>query len=366
MAAPTWISQINRKLKACSVIQKPGRDVLYLRATLPSKKDPSKSSQQVISTGFKEASADRSTIQQMAFRLDDQIVEGTFCWSGWTKDKLSRQQSADRTVVTFAELTQAIEDRFDAHYPGAPKSGRGIYTSKVKPAINRIKVLSGAADMASICNVVASIESPSSRKTTGSIISGAIDHLKLDWDKKQLFEAGSGYKAADLTEKDIPSDEELLSIWESITDPRWKWVHGMVMTFGARPSELLSARFKGKRVELMTFKAKNPYLREAWGLPEEWVNELKLTKLCFPACKRTDIAAQYSDYMDRAKLKHWPLYNLRHAFAIRCLVQGIEVGLAARLMGHSVEMHRKHYQRWINQNHMDALYEKQQEKFKRG
>ena len=22
-------------------------------------------------------------------------------------------------------------------------------------------------------------------------------------------------------------------------------------------------------------------------------------------------------------------------------------------------MHRQHYQRWINQNHMDALYEKQ-------
>jgi len=31
-----------------------------------------------------------------------------------------------------------------------------------------------------------------------------------------------------------------------------------------------------------------------------------------------------------------------------------------------VEMHRQHYQRWINQNHMDALYEKQQEKFRRG
>lgn len=366
MAVPAWIAQINRKLKACSVIQKPGRDVLYLRATLPNKKDPGKNCQQAISTGLKESSADHSEVQQMAFRLDDEIVNGTFSWSGWTKEKLAKPVN-DRSVISFAELAQAIEESFDAKYPDKSKKGRGVYTSKFKPAINRIKLLSGTADMESICSVVASIESASSRKNTGSIISGAIDHLSLGWDKKPLFTASSGYTKAHLTEKDIPQDEEMLAIWKSIPDLRWKWVHGMVMAFGCRPSELLSAEFEDGIVNLTTYKTKGePYPREAWALPDEWIKELKLKKIHLPPGDRLDISAQYANYMDRNGLKYWPLYNLRHAYAIRCLVQGIEVGLAARLMGHSVDMHRQHYQRWINKNHMKALRDLQKEKFKRG
>lgn len=363
-----WIKGLNKKLDRCSISVRAGKDAVYLVATLPSKTDPNKQQQQRVPTGCKASKPeDRKRVKELAFKLDEDLVCETFSWSDWTKDRLKEGPTKDREVITFSELAQAIEDRFDANYPGAPKTGRGVYTSKVKPAINRIKLLGGTADMSSICGVVASIESPSSRKTTGSIISGAIDHLKLGWDKKALFEAGSGYKKADLTEKDIPSDKEILEIWESISDPRWKWVHGMVAAFGIRPSESRETSFKGNRIDLMTYKTKgNPYPREAWALPEDWVKELSLKKICLPPCSRLDIAAQYGDYMERNNLKYWPLYNLRHAYAIRCLVNGVETGLASRLMGHSVEMHRQHYQRWINQNHMDALYEKQHEKFRRG
>ena len=365
--ADQWLARINKKLERCNVALRPGRDTIYLVATLPSKADPNKNKQQRISTGCKASrSEDHKKVRDMAYMLDEQLVEGTFSWADWTKDKLSGKDPQTRTVITFPELAEAIEGSFDARYPGAPKRGRGIYTSKFKPAINRVKSLSGAADMQSICSVVRSIESPSSRKNTGSIISGALDLLDLGWDKKPLFEAGSGYKKADLTEKDIPSDKELLSIWESIPDPRWKWVHGMVMAFGCRPSEVKSAEFEDEIVNLMTYKTKGePYPREAWALPDEWVKELKLKKIHLPPCDRLEISAQYANYMERNNLKYWPLYNLRHAYAIRCLVQGIEVGLAARLMGHSVDMHRQHYQRWINKNHMKALRERQKEKFKR-
>ena len=366
--ADQWIKGLNKKLDRCSVSVRAGKDAIYLVATLPSKTDPGKQQQQRVPTGCKASQADdRKRVKDLAFKLDEDLLCGTFSWGDWTKDKLKSGPTKGREVITFGELAQAIEDRFDANYPDASKTGRGVYTSKFKPAINRIKLLSGAADMQSICSVVKSIESPSSRKNTGSIISGALDHLDLGWDKKPLFEAGSGYKKTDLTEKDIPSDEEMLAIWDSIPDPRWKWVHGMVMAIGCRPSELLSVSFEDEVVNLMTFKTKGePYPRESWALPDEWIKELKLKKICLPPCDRLNISAQYSDYMERNKLKYWPLYNLRHAYAIRCLVQGIEVGLAARLMGHSVEMHRQHYKRWINQNHMDALYEKQHEKFRRG
>ena len=70
---------------------------------------------------------------------------------------------------------------------------------------------------------------------------------------------------ADLTEKDIPSDKEILEIWESISDPRWKWVHGMVAAFGIRPSESRETSFKGNRIDLMTYKTKAIHIRVKLG-----------------------------------------------------------------------------------------------------
>ena len=107
---------------------------------------------------------DRKRVKELAFKLDEDLVCGNVQLERLDKDKLKEGPTKDREVITFGELAQAIEDRFDANYPDAPKEGRGVYTSKVKPAINRIKLLGGTADMASICSVVASIESPSSRK----------------------------------------------------------------------------------------------------------------------------------------------------------------------------------------------------------
>jgi len=96
MPVPAWIVQLNKKLSHCSVTMKAGRDVLYLRASLPSKKDPSRSAQQEISTGMKEASADRSEVRDLAFKLDEDISLGAFSWSDWTKGKLKVGPVKDR------------------------------------------------------------------------------------------------------------------------------------------------------------------------------------------------------------------------------------------------------------------------------
>jgi hypothetical protein len=139
----------------------------------------------------------------------------------------------------------------------------------------------------------------------------------------------------------------------------------MSMAFGTRPSELLSVEFEDEGINVMTYKAKIPYLRDAWALPDEWIEELNLREMHKPTCHRLNVARQYSDYMERNNLKYWPLYNLRHAYAIRSLVQGIEISTAARLMGHTELTHRTHYQLWIDKKHMRALRERQRDKFKR-
>lgn len=43
----------------------------------------------------------------------------------------------------------------------------------------------------------------------------------------------------------------------------------------------------------------------------------------------------------------FPPYNLRHAYAVRQIMYGLDLSIAARMMGHSVKEHTDTYHRWI-------------------
>ena len=106
-----WIKGLNKKLDRCSISVRTGKDAIYLVATLPSKSDPGKQQQQRVPTGCKASQPeDRKRVKELAFKLDEDLVCGTFSWSDWTKDKLKEGPTKDREVITFGELAQAIED----------------------------------------------------------------------------------------------------------------------------------------------------------------------------------------------------------------------------------------------------------------
>lgn len=43
------------------------------------------------------------------------------------------------------------------------------------------------------------------------------------------------YKPTPLSPDDVPSDQEIEAIWASIDSPGWRWVYGMLTTYGLRP-----------------------------------------------------------------------------------------------------------------------------------
>jgi integrase len=49
----------------------------------------------------------------------------------------------------------------------------------------------------------------------------------------------------------------------------------------------------------------------------------------------------------RAKIP-LPAYALRHCWAIRAIQLNLPIAIAARMMGHSVEVHTQTYHRWMN------------------
>lgn len=40
-------------------------------------------------------------------------------------------------------------------------------------------------------------------------------------------------------------------------------------------------------------------------------------------------------------------YDLRHAWAVRCIHLNVSDTIAAKMMGHSVDVHQKTYQHWL-------------------
>ena len=261
---------------------------------------------------------------KLAYELDRQLLEDQFQWGSWTKEVISAPPT--RTdVPTFEGLCLAIEARFDARYPDTEKTYRTIWGSKYKPAINHLRQFSGPVDQDALCRAVASIESASSRKSTGSVVSVALDHLGIRWDKAELHKAAAGYQRSSLKPKDIPSDQKLLEAWEAISDPRWKWVHGMCMAFGLRPSETVDCTFrKGASgvLDVPEFSRDGKRLktgdREAWALPDEWVKELQLMEVHRPSCDRLDVARQYGDYMERIPQYYYGGLPRRQESCRRC------------------------------------------------
>ena len=308
---------------------------------------------------------------KLAYELDRQLLEDQFQWGSWTKESITAPATRN-DVPTFEGLCLAIEARFDARYPDTEKTYRTIWGSKYKPAINHLQNFSGPLDQEALCRAIGAIVSTSSRKSTGSVVSVALDHLGFRWDKAELLRAASGYQRASLKPKDIPSDQKLMEAWEAISDPRWRWVHGMCMAFGLRPSETVDCAFrKGVSgvLDVPEFSRDGKRLktgdREAWALPDEWVEELQLMEVHRPSCNRLDVARQYGDYMERLPQHYYGgLYTLRHAYAIRGLIRGVDPSLGARLMGHALKVHQDTYQHWINRDHMAQLRQRELHKFK--
>jgi integrase len=175
------------------------------------------------------------------------------------------------------------------------------------------------------------------------------------------------YEPKPLSPDDVPSDGEIETIWASIANPGWKWVYGMLATYGLRPHEVFRiantngiATDTGKISILDDSKTGR---RDVWPLPDRWRSQFNLAEVAFPKIRIEGrdnqqlgerVGANLCSPKDR-KIPHRP-YALRHAWAIRSAVMGVPDSIAARWMGHSVAVHAKTYHAAINQLQHEAIW----------
>ncbi|MGB3787800.1 MAG: site-specific integrase [Phormidesmis sp.] len=166
------------------------------------------------------------------------------------------------------------------------------------------------------------------------------------------------YSASKTTPRNLPTDAAIAQYRDSIPNPEWRWVYGVMAAYGLRNHEAF-------KLDLADFpivhvaQATKTGEREVWPCYPEWVEMWGLQTQQLPPIDLTRSNSAIGESVTRylsPKLPFAP-YDLRHCWAVRTLEYGWPDALSAQQMGHSLEVHNRTYQRWISKRHHQQVYD---------
>ena len=198
---------------------------------------------------------------------------------------------------------------------------------------------------------------PNSRQRVRAVVStkALARFVGLDYDPSRY--RGKYSFDSSMKPRNLPTDEAIVDYYHTIENVRWRWVYAMMATYGLRGHEVffldLESLKRGETILKVLDGKTGP--REVWPFHPEWFQELQCYRPLIPRIKldRSTIALgnSISSYFrlktqSRSKMP-WLPYDLRHRFAIRLCEYGLETALAAKQMGHGLDVHTTIYYKWI-------------------
>ncbi|MEM7713385.1 MAG: site-specific integrase [Cyanobacteria bacterium P01_A01_bin.68] len=352
---------------------------LQLRATLPLKPDDShpsgKSKKQYdLSLGIPANKNGLKTAIEESYELGKLIARHTFVWNEkYLGIRIKEKNKNQQRIKTIGELLDNFEEKY---YQNRQKT----ITSQ-NTFINYISVIKRnflLTDLATKDNFESVINSCRGNKKNELI---AVSSVLI---KTFELEFTLDVKRDKVTPKfrDIPDDQKIIDSYQlfekfalnrkntNICDATetwemWRWVYGMLATFGLRPRELFVKPdinwWISEQNTDSTWKVdkdtKTGY-REVIPFVPEWIELFDLKNpraLTILEKKISQIkSVQHINWM-RRDISRWfrkigiefQPYDLRHACAIRSHLQAIPIKAAADNLGHTVDEHTRTYQRWF-------------------
>ncbi|MEL6554210.1 MAG: integrase [Cyanobacteria bacterium J06621_11] len=186
-------------------------------------------------------------------------------------------------------------------------------------------------------------------------------------DTKRIVALRGRYSSKSVDPRSLPTDSLIQTWYNSIATPQWRWVFGMLATYGLRPHELFHCDltdFPTVRVGRHT-KTGDRFI---WPIYPEWAERWQLHDRQMPDFQRIESLAnaKLGTKVSR-RFYVWRLikpdgeslrpYDLRHTFARRCFEFGFSPDFAAKMMGHSPELHSRVYRRWIDEDVYRKVYD---------
>jgi len=345
-------------------IEKRG-DKLNIRGSLPSKEDKNIFKVQRISLGI---NADISGLEEAKKKLqliNLQLELNQFDWINW-KSKLNKK--AIKNNFEFPTRLSQFEEFFfqerKSEYLSSTR--KTTWSSSYKPYLKRILHIYNAYSNEDLENIFQKTlesykEGSRSRKQCATSLSVLARFLEIklpeNWKSNSK---GYGLKKAGF--RDLPTDEAIERLWDEIPNKSWKFVFGLMATYGLRNHEVffcdLSSltTFGDKIIRVLSTTKTGEH--QVWPFHPEWVEKFELSKLggnpnLLPNINRDlksttlqNIGKKITDKFNCYSLQIKP-YDLRHAWAVRTIFYDLPDTVAARMMGHSVSLHTQTYHHWI-------------------
>jgi integrase len=156
----------------------------------------------------------------------------------------------------------------------------------------------------------------------------------------------------------LPSDEVIVEWYDRIPNPTWRYVYGIMATYGLRNHEVFFCDYQALRQgdpegRITVLETTKTGLHDVWPFYPEWIDRFNLGQGTLPpiATDLTTTTLQRIGQQVAIQFKRYGVpfspYDLRHAWAVRTIHFGLADTVAARMMGHSVAIHNRTYHRWI-------------------
>jgi hypothetical protein len=358
------LAAINHRLKVAQLglqlEQRGGR--LALRGTLPPKPGSTKTKpyQQRVSLQLPPNLGGLKQAEREAKVVAAQLITETFDW-----DKYQIWRGRER--LDAESLSQQIKG-YERHFFQQPErqvslaSTQTTWESAYQPYLRKLENLAQGSRKLSLVEAMGlTVESfplnARARQICCTALAAFADYLELTL-PEDFKERGGTYSAAKVKRRDLPKDEEILSAYQLIPNDGWKFVYGVMATYGLRNHEvffcdydLLKAGGASDSISVMDTTKTGEH--EVWPFYPEWIDRFDLRRVQMPRVN-TDldqttlqrIGQQVTRQFKRYGIPFSP-YDLRHAWAVRTIHFGLPDTVAAKMMGHSVAIHTRTYHKWI-------------------
>jgi integrase len=331
---------------------------LVLRGTLPPKPNRSRlqAHQQRISLNLPANPASLSLATQQAKLIAAQIAQGSFNWQGYEESDVPHSPNQDAWSDRIA--------RFEQHFHldrDRSASTRTTWETAYKPYLRKLATIAEAKPHLSAAEhiyqtILATDARSRSRQVCCTALKALCEFIDLEipfaWQK-----LWGTYNQQSLKTRDLPDDETISNWYYQIPNPAWRFVYGIMATYGLRNHEVFFCDYSQLQTgsqTVMVQETTKTGSHEVWPFVPEWIDLFCLRQAILPPVNtdltRTTlqrIGQQVTRQFKRYDLPFSP-YDLRHAWAVRTIHYGLPDAIAAQMMGHSISIHTRTYQRWLS------------------
>lgn len=334
--------------------------VLYLRAYLPFKSGEPGLERQDINLGLTASLTGLHLAEAEAIKIGVSVNAGIFSWEPYIKVKQPKpKHKSNNKNKTIREWVKEFEENY---FNKRARTDQSELTW-TKDYYNIFKKLDLEKPLTAkiIEKTILTKTQPDTRmrQRCCMVLNALCKFANLDVDVNQW--SGS-YSWKKVKPRYIPDDKLISSAIKNLENKNWQWAIALQATYGLRNHEIFLIDFNSleKGNYIIKVNSGKTNFRRVCPIYPEWVEEFGLMDVRIPPInlnRSNDKLGQSVSQFFRRVLP-FAAYDLRHAWAIRSLLFGLDVSLAAQMMGHSLKIHTETYQHWIDEKHYQEAFQK--------